>query len=243
MSEMLNMQQVSKKEPKRTLETLPLPERPFQCVWVGLFEYCGHVYVLCVDYYSHILEIRKLQCKTTRAVKSSLLAIFAVHGLPEETIADNMPFNSKEFKQFGKQRNIKFTTTSATMSNSYRLAKRHVQIVKKILKKATEEGKDEHIALLEHRNTPFTGCDYSPAQLLFGRQFRGKLPVKVSNLDPKIPINAHDQLLKYQASQKFYYDRNATLLKPLHQCDTVGFWREKTWEPVVVIRRHKTPCS
>lgn len=54
-------------------------------------------YVLLVDYYLHFVEIRRLLSKSTRTVKSSLLAI-SVHSQLEEVIADNKPFNNREFK-------------------------------------------------------------------------------------------------------------------------------------------------
>ena len=45
---------------------------------------------MCVDYYSKFVEIRKLNGKTAKSVQIMLLAIFAVHGIPEAVIADNM---------------------------------------------------------------------------------------------------------------------------------------------------------
>ena len=172
-----------------------------------------------------------------------LLAIFAVHGIPEEVVGDNMPFNSREFRQFAKDYNFVMTTSSCTHSQSNGKAERNVQIVKRMLKKAYEDGKDESLALLEFRNTPVTGCDYSPAELLFSRKLRDKLPVKSSSLDPKIPINAREQLLKCQEKQKFYYDKGAKPLKPLESGDTIRYYKEKTWEPAIVVNRHDAPKS
>ena len=35
-------------------------------------------------------------------IRIHLKSIYARHGIPEELISDNMPFNSKEFHEFAK---------------------------------------------------------------------------------------------------------------------------------------------
>ena len=67
------------------------------------------------------------------------------------------------------------------------LAERTIQTVKKLLKKAHDEGKDESIAMLAYRNTPISGCQYSPAQLLFNGRLRDKLPINPKLLEQQIP--------------------------------------------------------
>lgn len=84
-------------------------ERPFQKTGVDLFEYRSCDYVLVVNYYSKFVEIRKLTRKTAKSVQKMLLAIFAVLGIPEEIIADNMRFNSREFKLFAKEHKTRIT--------------------------------------------------------------------------------------------------------------------------------------
>ena len=85
---------------------------------IDLFEYKSHDYVLVVDYYSKFIEIKMLQRKTAKWVVFSIMSIFSVHGLPEEIVADNMPFNSRYFKEFGKRNAIKISTSSPTHSQS-----------------------------------------------------------------------------------------------------------------------------
>ena len=43
-----------------------------------------------------------MQIRTTEAVIAVLKSIFARHGIPNNLIADNMPFNNKKFKHFAK---------------------------------------------------------------------------------------------------------------------------------------------
>jgi len=228
---------------REPLKQHDLPQRPFQKVGVDIFEYEHRDFILCVDYYSKFVEIRRLSGKSAKAIKPYLSAIFAVHGIPEEVIADNMPFNSSEFRQFAQLNNFTITTTSPTHSQSNGLAERTIQTVKQLIKKAYDSGKDESIALLEYRNTPITGCDYSPAQLLFNRRLRDKLPTTAALLEPCVPVNARQQLLKCQERQKFYYDKHAKPLKGLQEGDSVRYRKGKSWEPAVVVNEHSSPRS
>ena len=132
-----------RKNQKEPLKQYVVPERPFQRVGVDIFEYKNKDYVLCVDYYSKFIEIRKLCSKTAKSVQKALLAIFAVHGIPEEMIADNMPFNSRDFKSFARETHFRIITTSPTLSQANGMAERSIQTVKRMLKKANEDGIDE----------------------------------------------------------------------------------------------------
>ena len=49
------------------------------------------------------------------------------------------------------------------------MSERTIQTIKNLLRKADDEGNDPYIALLEYRNTPITGLQESPAQLLMSR--------------------------------------------------------------------------
>ena len=111
-----------------------VPDRPWQKVGIYLFEYRSRDYVLVVDYYSKFIEIRHLQGKTAKSVAHSIMSIFSVHGIAEEIIADNLPFNSKYFKEFGKKNNIKITTISPTHSKSNGMAERSIQTKESVQK-------------------------------------------------------------------------------------------------------------
>lgn len=228
---------------KETLIQHEIPARPWQKVGIDIYEYKSQDYVLVVDYYSKFIETRHLKGKTAQAVVQRLKSIFSIHGIPEEIIADNMPFSSTAFLQFAKDYGIVVTTSSPTHSQSNGMAERSIQTVKNILKKATEEGKDEYMAMLEYRNTPITGCDYSPAQLLMSRMLRDKIPTKRQLLAPKVAVKARQKLTERQRRQKQYFDRDARDLKPLSDGDSVRYRVGKTWEPAVVTGRHSTPRS
>lgn len=115
-----------------------------------VFEHKGKSYLVVVDYYSKFIETALMRNKTTGAIVTHMKSIFARHGIPDELISDNMPYNSREFKQFATDWGFKLTTSSPTYPQSNGLSEKAVETVKRILKKTG----DQYIGLLKYRNTP-----------------------------------------------------------------------------------------
>ena len=171
----------------------PVPERPWQKVGVDIFTFQRKDYLLVVDYYSKYPEIAHLPDKTASTVVLQLKEIFARHGIPEEMTSDNMPFSSRKMSEFAEEWKFSQSTSSPHYAQSNGQAERAIQTVKNMLRKANEAGTDPYVALLQYRNTPVAGCDYSPAQMLFSRSLRTKLPVAAEQLIPAI-VTPRDQL-------------------------------------------------
>ena len=89
-------------------------------------------------------------------------------------MSDNMPFGSREFKDFAREWGIKTTTSSLSYAQSNGQAERFVQTLKGLFKKADEDGRDPYLALLEYRNTPVSGLQYTPSQMLMSKLLRLK---------------------------------------------------------------------
>jgi hypothetical protein len=85
-------------------------------------------------------------------------SIFARHGIPDELISDDMPYNSAEFRRFAKEWEFTLSTSSPTYPQSNGQSEKAVHKMKRILKKS----EDPYPALLEYRNTPVTGIDSTP---------------------------------------------------------------------------------
>ena len=77
-----------------------------------------------------------------------------------------MPFNSLKFKSFASDWEIEVVTSSPHYPKSNGLVERNVQTMKRLLKKADESKQDAFLALLEFRNSPISGMEVSPAELL-----------------------------------------------------------------------------
>ncbi|KAE9538549.1 hypothetical protein AGLY_005648 [Aphis glycines] len=143
-----------------------------------------------VDYYS------KFKGSHAKLVITQLKSIFARFGIPMEIISDNGPsFNTQEFKLF---------------------AERCVQIVKKLLKKASDTNTDPYIALMQYRNTANRSL-CSPAQLLMSRNLRTKIPVILSSLKPKLVEveNYNKQISTKNDKVMSYNNKNAKQLSHL----------------------------
>lgn len=220
----------------------PVPDRPWQKVGVDIFSFKQKDYILVVDYYSKYPEISRLSDKTASTVIMHLKEIFARHGIPEQLFSDNMPFNSRKVHEFADEWRINLTTSSPRYAQSNGQAERAIQTVKNILRKADEAGTDPYVALLQYRNTPVTGCDYSPAQMLFSRSLRTKLPVSSKHLIPEV-VSPRGQLMERQQQYKKYFDRNTRTLPPLQADDVVRVNRDGEWLRGRVLRPDVAPRS
>ena len=79
-----------------------------------------------------------------------------------------------------------------------------MQIVKNLLRKAKQSGKDPYLAILVSRNCPVENSRW-PAQLIYGRCLRSLLPIYHKKLKIKL-INdddIHDEKVQKQSKQAF----------------------------------------
>ena len=133
--------------------------------------------MLVVDYFS------KYHSKTAEATMKEMTQIFSCHGIPNTLVADNMPFDSKAFKRFAKEWDFSVVTSSPKYPQSNGLVERNVQTIQNLLRK-------EQLALLEFRNTPISGLQESPAQLLMNQRLRSTLPMTPSMLQPHVNVSS-----------------------------------------------------
>ncbi len=92
-------------------------------------------------------------------------------------MSDNGPqYASREFKEFAKEWEFKHIISSPRYPKSNGMAERAVQTIKKLLKKAIKNGEDPYLAVQAHRACPDPNGIPSPAERLFGRRIRTRLP-------------------------------------------------------------------
>jgi hypothetical protein len=220
-----------------------VPERAWQRVGADLFQFKGRDYLLVVDYYSKYPEIALLSSKTASDVIIHLKSIFSRHGIPEELIADFMPFGSAEMRRFAESWNFVVTNSSPHFPSSNGQAESMVKCIKNLLKKADIAGSDPYIALMQYRNTPLAVLNLSPAQLLMNRALRTKLPVTSTSLQPKVAGEARERLQLRQNRMKTAYDRHAKPLPMLGRGDVVRLQHNGRLQQAVVQSLHDTPRS
>ena len=159
-----------------------VPALRWQQVSLDIMTHKGKDYLVAVDYLSKFPEeIALLERITAACVIMHLKSMFARHGM-----SDNMLFASCEFQAFANEWQVKLTTSSPTYAQSNGQVERFVSVVKQMLRKADEEGRDPYLALLAYRNTAVTGMSYSPAQMLMSRVLNSKIPILPALLEPKV---------------------------------------------------------
>ena len=152
------------------------PDRAWGKVGCDLFYLNQTAYLLIADYYSHFLEVEQLSGESSRQVIVHLKSQFARHGIPSTLMSDGGPqFKSEEFRQFVTEWDIKHVMSSPYFPRSNGLAENGVKIMKRLLSKAAQRGEDHYLALLAYRASPLAGGK-SPAEMIFGRTLRTRLP-------------------------------------------------------------------
>ena len=223
-----------------------IPQLPWQKLGMDILTFGGRDYLLIVDYLSKYPELAPMKNKTSSCVIEILKAQFARHGIPRDVIADNVPFNSTECKNFAREWNFNIIPSSPRYPASNGLAERNVQTVKNFLRKSLESGSDIYNALMEFRNTPISGIKYSPAQILMSRRLRTKLPSLQSQLYPKIVENPQQILKEKQKPEKEVFDKQAKHLPALLPGDIIRMQHGKQgvrWTPAIVKDVHHSPRS
>ena len=145
--------------------------------------------------------------------------IFTRHGYPEHLHSDNgPPFNGNDshlLQQYFKSVDVKHVTNrSALDPEATGLAESFMKHIKKVFHTARIEDSDPYQVINEHlmqfRATPHPTTGKSPAELLFGRKYRTKLPDMRQNPAETrtdiIEARAQDQHAK--GIMKHYKDRH-----------------------------------
>ena len=236
-------QQFQPRNQREPLISHDIPELPWLKIGADIFEIKGQSFLLMVDYLSKYPEVLNINDKTSHTVIKKMKSVFSRIGIPKEIVCDHVPFASQEMRNFAESWGIKLTHSSPGYAQSNGLAERTVQTVKHVLKKAQLTNTDPHLALLILRNTPVTGMQYSPAQMLMGRVLRSTLPSSTVVLQPAVPKDVHSTLENLQRRQQQYYDRGTRPLPELQPGSTVHMETEQGWRPALVTAQRDEPRS
>ena len=218
----------------------PVPFKPYEKVGADIFTLHGKDYLLVVDYFSKFPEYVQLASKSADCVIQHLKDIFSRHGIPETLMADNNPFNRFAMRQFAESWGFEVVTSSPRYAKSNGQVERFVQTIKQLMRKAVESNQDVAVALLQYRNAPVAGCEYSPAQLLFNRSLRTRLPTISTTVTPDL---VRRDLQTRQKRQKFYHDQRTRPLSSLQPGDAVRVHNGQSWQAAKVIAAHPSPRS
>lgn len=181
---------------KEPLLSHEVPELPFSKLGIDILDFKRKSYLIIYDYTTKWLDIKLITSKSANSVINALIDIFICFGIPSEIVADHVPFDSVQCKQFAQEWGFKFTYSSPRYPQSNGMAERGVQIAKKLLTKCNEDKTDFRISLLQYRSSPISGTSFTPAQLMMSRNLKTKLPSSYKYLVPKLNCNVETEMNK-----------------------------------------------
>lgn len=160
-----------------------LPSEPWQHLAIDFMGPLpsGHNLFVIVDYFSRYIEIEIMTKTDTGLAIDRMEVIFARFGLPLTITADNgSQFISEEIKLYCKTNNITFNNTMPYWPQQNGEVERQNRSILKRLQIAQATGKDWRDELLKflimYRSTPHSTTMKAPAELMFGRNIRDKIP-------------------------------------------------------------------
>ncbi len=130
--------------------------------------------------------------------------MFARHGVPSQVISDNgPPFQSNEFHRYMLAMGIQHTTSTPLWPQGNAEVEAFMKPLGKAIRTANVEGRPwrQELSkfLLIYRSTPHSTTKIPPAQLLYNREIRGKLPSLPQN--SKV-IDRHNEARQNDEQQK-----------------------------------------
>lgn len=106
ISKCLMCQTHRNKIPNESMIPHEIPELPFYKIACDILEYQNKIFLIMVDYYSKWIELKEIHNKSSKEIIRCWMEVFCIFGIPKIIVADNVPFNSFECKEFGNNNHI-----------------------------------------------------------------------------------------------------------------------------------------
>ncbi|XP_064100457.1 uncharacterized protein K02A2.6-like [Macrobrachium nipponense] len=148
-------------------------------------DYCGPIdnmqYLIIIDYFSKFIDVYACKNITSEGTIQCLRSCFANYGIPDTIVSDNATsFMSRETQNFFQKNGVRHCSGAPYNPSTNGLAERAVRIFKTNFKKfdCNLPAKTRMAKFLyTYRRTVQSSTGCSPAELLFGRKFKGPLDV------------------------------------------------------------------
>ena len=158
-----------------------LPEKPWSRLHVDhAINFMGSNWLVLIDAYSKYPCIHPTGSTSAKTTTNLLEEDFANFGYPHTVVSDNATtFKSEEFQNWCKERGIVHLTGAPFHPAKNGGAERLIQTFKQALRKSSLPPREAlQQFLMQYRRTPLSdGYQYSPSELLNGRQIRTKIDV------------------------------------------------------------------
>jgi hypothetical protein len=167
----------------------------------------GEYLLVVIDYFSRFMEVDIVRTATSKATITHLRVMFARLGIPKTMKTDNgTPFTSIEMVNYCKGYGITLIHSTPRAPHQNGEVERMNRTLLKGLKISNALGrdwkKDMQDFLLMYRTTPHSVTGKSPAELLFGRKIRDKLPsIYGDTKNQYTEIQDRDKMLKQKGKE------------------------------------------
>ena len=192
-----------------------LPDRPWQYVHADFKGPIGAKYYLhvLIDQYCKYPEVDIVKSTSFKKLKPCFDRIIATHGIPEKLTTDNgSPYFGTELEEYTKHLGIKHDPVTPEDPQSNGFAESFVKILCKFIHSTIAEGKDPQEELqnylLIYRSTPHTTTGKSPAEMLYGRTLKTKLPQIFSKKESHDAAKVRDYHNAKKLQQKANFDKH-----------------------------------
>lgn len=169
--------------PPEPVRTSKLPSGPWEDIALDFLGPLpsGHSVLVVIDYYSRFYEIAVMKSTTSEKTVKMLKIIFARHGLPLTIHSDNGPqFVSDIFATYMKDIGAEHIRVTPRWPQANGEVERQNQSLLKRMKIAQAEKKNWQEEVLTYiaayRAMPHPSTGRSPAELLYNRKLRTKIP-------------------------------------------------------------------
>ena len=210
---------VSRPDHPPPLKMSTLPPDPWHTVnmdFLGPLPDGSHLLVV-IDQRSRFPEVEIVGTTSAHSTLGKLDRIFATHGLPNKVITDNgSPFHSHEFQDYMKHRGIDHHKITPLHPKANSTAENFMRGLNKTLRTAVIDGKQWKSALydflLSYRVAKHSTTQVSPAEVMFYRKLRTKIPSIDNKPDVKAlrDLERRDQIMKENIKRYTDNRNNAT---------------------------------
>ena len=166
----------------------------------------GEYLLVLVDYFSRWLEVDVIRSTSSETIIKRLDAHFARHGMPRSLKTDNAPnLASKEVDDYLREMGIEHRKTTPFWPRANGEVERQNRSLLKAMRAAAAEGRNWHAEmnkfLLAYRSTPHSTTGKSPAELLFRRKLKTKLP-DLSDVGEEEEVEVSHQSVRDRDAEK-----------------------------------------
>ena len=138
----------------------------------------GEMLLVVIDQHSRFPEVEIMTTTTAAVVIQKLDRIFATHGIPSTIVSDNgaLPFNSAKIPRFFNENGVRHRRITPLWPQANSEAESFMKPLQAAHAEGRNSRRDLQKFLLNFRKTSHSTTSISPAELLFNRKIKEKLP-------------------------------------------------------------------